>query len=37
MSARKEEIGVFTAVAIVLVIAGIIALIANYFGWLPTL
>ena len=35
--ARNEEIGIFTAVAIVLIVAGLLALAANYFGWLPTL
>lgn len=35
MSNRKEGLGIFGALATVLIILGIVALIANYFGWLP--
>lgn len=33
--ANQKEVGVFGAVAIVLIIWGLVALVANYFGWLP--
>jgi hypothetical protein len=33
--ANKEGIGVFGALITVLIILGLIALAANYFGWLP--
>jgi hypothetical protein len=33
---NKEGIGIFTALAAVLIILGLIALAANYFGLLPT-
>jgi len=36
MARREEPIGIFTAVAIVLIVAGILALIANYLGVLPS-
>ena len=36
MARQKESLGVFGALVVVLVIMGIAALIANYFGWLPT-
>lgn len=32
---KQKELGVFTAVAIVLIILGLIALAANYIGILP--
>ena len=35
--AKQESIGVFTALAVVLIIMGLIALAANYLGWLPGL
>ena len=35
MANQKEGIGVFTALAAVLIIVGIIALIASYLGVLP--
>jgi len=34
--ARKEGLGIFGALAAVLIIMGLLALAANYFGWLPT-
>ncbi len=37
MAKQREEIGVFTAIGIVLALLGIVCLIASYFGWLPTL
>jgi len=36
MANQKEPIGIFTAVAIVLVIMGLLALAASYLGVLPT-
>lgn len=33
---KQESIGIFTALAVVLIIMGLLALAANYFGWLPT-
>jgi hypothetical protein len=35
MSKERGELGVFGALAIVLVVMGIVALIANFFGILP--
>jgi hypothetical protein len=35
MSQNKEGIGVGAAFLIVLTIMGLLALVANYFGWLP--
>ncbi len=34
--ARQEPVGIFGAVVIVLIVAGILALIANYLGVLPS-
>jgi len=36
MASQKESLGVFGALVTVLIILGIVALIANYFGLLPT-
>ena len=33
---EKENLGVFQAFGIVLVILGLIALVCHYLGWLPT-
>lgn len=32
---KKEGIGIFTALAAVLILLGLLALAANYFGLLP--
>jgi uncharacterized membrane protein HdeD (DUF308 family) len=36
MSNKKEELGVFQALGVVLIILGLLALAAHYLGWLPT-
>jgi hypothetical protein len=35
MSDQKEPLGVFGAILVTLIILGLIALAANYLGWLP--
>jgi len=35
MSKEKEQLGVFGALAIVLIIMGLVALLADYIGILP--
>ena len=35
MSNQKESLGIFGAFAVVLIILGLIALVANYLGVLP--
>jgi hypothetical protein len=36
MSNKKEELGIFQALGVVLIILGLLALAAHYLGWLPT-
>ena len=36
MSNKKEELGVFGAFGVVLIILGLLALAAHYLGFLPT-
>jgi hypothetical protein len=36
MSSQKESLGVFGALAVVLIVLGLLALAANALGWLPT-